>query len=186
MAHFLFHLNRWPTSIQLLLLASLSSSSLTPSLSVSFSPLVHSNLCHLLIRPMRLRSLSNSIAVDLMATEKIEDTDNPTCYATDAVSFGRVSCNDSSKLEMNQENVSLFVRSAEKKWLQLCYHAHLSVFSACVLFYSCFVVQPSCTDTDSVLTIHMFFSPSLRTKTRPHSGWKTFFTSCWLEIWRKL
>lgn len=40
--------------------------------------LAHSNLCLLLIPPMRLRSLSNSITVDLMATEKIEDTDNRT------------------------------------------------------------------------------------------------------------
>lgn len=137
MAHFLFHLNRWPTSIQLLLLASLSSSSLTPSLSVSFSPLVHSNLCHLLIRPMRLRSLSNSIAVDLMATEKIEDTDNLTCYAIDAVSFGRVSCNDSSKLEMNRENVSLFVRSAEKKNDFSC---AIMPISACLLHVYFFIL----------------------------------------------
>lgn len=107
MAHFLFHLNRWPTSIQLLL-APLS-------LSVSFSPLVHSNLCHLLIPPMRLRSLSNSIAVDLMATEKIEDTDNLTCYATDAVSFNCVSCNDSFKPEPHREEASLFGRRKKMK-----------------------------------------------------------------------
>lgn len=50
-----------------------------------------------------------------MATEKIEDTDNLTSYATDAVSCNRVSCTDSFKLEPHWENVSLFAWSAEKK-----------------------------------------------------------------------
>lgn len=70
--HFLFHPDRWLTSIWLL--ASL----------LSFTPLVHSNLCFILIPAMWLRSLSKSIAVDLMATEKIEDTDNLTGYDTGA------------------------------------------------------------------------------------------------------
>lgn len=34
------------------------------------------------------------MAVDLMATEKIGDTDNLTSYATDAVQHHCVSCND--------------------------------------------------------------------------------------------
>lgn len=57
---------------------------LAPLPSVSYSPLVHSNLCLVLIPPMRLRSLSSSIMVDLMATEKIEDTDNLS-FAKDSV-----------------------------------------------------------------------------------------------------
>lgn len=61
---------------------------------------------------MRLRSLSNSITVDLMATEKIEDTENLTRDAIDDVLFNCVSYNDSFKLT---GGISLFARSGGKK-----------------------------------------------------------------------
>lgn len=67
--------------------------------SVSFSPLVHSNLCLILIPSMRLRSLSNSITVDLIATEKIEDTDNLTSYDMEVISCNSVSYTVGFELE---------------------------------------------------------------------------------------
>lgn len=95
MTHFLLHLNRWPTSIQLL--ASIPS--------VSYSPIVHSNLFFPSIPHMRLGSLSNSIMVDVMATEEMEDADNT---AMDDISCSCVSYTDTFKLEPHQGNVSLF------------------------------------------------------------------------------
>lgn len=50
-----------------------------------------------------------------MATEKIEDTDNLTSFAMDAVSHNCVSYTDSFNLEPHQGNVSLFAWSAKKK-----------------------------------------------------------------------
>lgn len=64
---------------------------------------------------MRLRSLSNSITVDLMATEKIEDTDNLMRYATDAASCNCVSYTHSFRLEPQQESKSSFAQRAERK-----------------------------------------------------------------------
>ena len=73
MAHFLF----------LLIYSPCPSTSWLLSTSVSFSPIVHSNLFLLLIPPMRLRSLSTSITVDIIATEKREVTVKLTSDAID-------------------------------------------------------------------------------------------------------
>lgn len=62
------------------------SSSWLLSSSVSFGPTLHSNLFLILITPVRLRSLSNNIMVDSMATEKIEGTENLTSYAMNDIS----------------------------------------------------------------------------------------------------
>lgn len=149
---------------------------------VSFSPLVHSNLCLLLIPPMRLRSLSNSITVDLMATEKIEDTDNLTSYATDVVSCNCVSCTDSFKLEPRQESAPLFAWSAKKKKVKL------SQVTQCLrwmcTFCSCFVVhtlQLQCIDMSGVinyscvflsLTVKKAVSTVSERLSLPPAGWK--------------
>lgn len=132
-----------------------------------FSLLVRSNLCLLLIPPMRLRSRSNSITVDLMATEKIEDTDNVTSYA---ISCNCVSCTDSFKLESHWENaffVCLECREKEKmKWLYSTHHGNTAreLLTVVLLYTLCSCIAQICL---VLLTINVFFYPSLWRKLSP-------------------
>lgn len=88
---------------------------------------------------MRLRSLSNSITVDLMATKKIEDTDNLTGHATDVVSCNCVFYIDNFKLELHQKNAPLF--ALKKETTVDVWWVTRSLQWICT-FYHCFVVQP--------------------------------------------
>lgn len=96
---------------------------------------------------MRPRSLSNSIAVDLMATEKIEDTDNLTSCTTDVVSCNCVSYTDSYGLEPQRENASLFAWSAGKKSYEMTVVnlSQVTVFALNLYFLQLLYTLCSCT-----------------------------------------